>query len=716
MQLTTLPSPFTAQTVALAGSSFGDMHSAAPAAGVYFSCTDPKQQGKSAIRCVAATTTTTATASETSSPSTVVDVVTDPMVNVRSAVHEYGGGSFCVGPHGDGVVYTVFPSHVVYWKKSTVAVSDEPPLQIFPAAGTTSPCRLADFSVAYDDKGSPLLLAVMENHTNPEPSLITNSIVGVMLDGMASFHTLAGGMDFYASPSQDIVSKRLSFVAWNHPNMPWDHTTLYVTADPILDTASSSPSSSSDRPSTIAVTASDELAQQQGHGVYAPQWFQGNLYFLSNVSGWYTLHKWNGADTTALYPIAADFCEAKCGWMLGCRCFAFLEAAKTLVAVYSPSPASTNSKESQVESSSTGSRVILMHTETGAIQEFGRSCLPPTSIDTLTTCSSTGTLYFFGGSTTTPRELWCWERPGDASCVAHRVFSPQVEHLSLLQESFMSTPRQIRFPSPGGIGYAYGYYYPPSTANAMPDVLPPLLVKAHGGPTACTSTTFRLDIQYWTSRGFSVLDVDYGGSTGYGKLFQKSLEGNWGVVDVSDVCNGAQYCVEQGWVNPEWLCIDGRSAGGYTTLAALVFKDTFRAGASLYGIGDLAALAEDTHKFESRYLDSLIGPYPAKKEVYEERCPINFIEKLNCPVILLQGEEDKVVPPNQAEKMYQVLTAKGLSSTLVLYKGEQHGFRKPENVRHALSSEYFFFCTVFGLVPQSEEGFDGIKIGSRVVI
>jgi dipeptidyl aminopeptidase/acylaminoacyl peptidase len=290
-------------------------------------------------------------------------------------------------------------------------------------------------------------------------------------------------------------------------------------------------------------------------------------------------------------------------------------------------------------------------------------------------------------------------------------------------QTAMSKPQLIQYPSPGGIGYAYGYYYPPSrwiagSSSSSRDEnddnmkKPPLLVKAHGGPTSQTSTTFRLLIHFWTSRGFAVLDVDYGGSTGKGAAYRKSLHGKWGIVDVNDVCAGATYCIRQGWVHPKWVCIDGSSAGGYTTLAALTFRTTFLAGASLYGISDLTALARDTHKFESHYLDGLVGSYPKDQSIFDERCPILFPEKLNCPILLLQGLEDKVVPPNQAEGMFHALKEKGLLTSLVMYKGEQHGFRKKKNIQHVLNSEYSFFCQVFGIEP--EEGTEELAIGVRL--
>jgi len=268
---------------------------------------------------------------------------------------------------------------------------------------------------------------------------------------------------------------------------------------------------------------------------------------------------------------------------------------------------------------------------------------------------------------------------------------------------YVSTPTPVAFPAP--LGTSYGFYYPPANAECecSKEVAPPLLVKAHGGPTACTSTSFNPSIQFWTSRGFAVLDVDYGGSTGYGREYRRRLRKNWGVVDIDDVCAGAEHLVKQGLADPERLCIDGGSAGGYTTLGALAFKKVFSAGCSLYGVADLATLAGDTHKFESRYLDGLVGLYPEEAELYAERAPINHLEGLSCPVLLLQGDEDKVVPPNQAELMHKALLDKGLPCALKMYKGEQHGFRQAANIEDALLSEYYFYSQVFGFECVGDE-------------
>jgi dipeptidyl aminopeptidase/acylaminoacyl peptidase len=255
----------------------------------------------------------------------------------------------------------------------------------------------------------------------------------------------------------------------------------------------------------------------------------------------------------------------------------------------------------------------------------------------------------------------------------------------------------MEFPTENG-RTAHALFYPPRNRDhsASPDERPPLLVKSHGGPTASAATSLNLGIQYWTSRGIAVLDVNYGGSSGYGRAYRDRLKGQWGVVDVDDCVNGALFLVEQGLVDDDRLAITGGSAGGYTTLCALTFRDVFKAGASHYGIGDLEALAHDTHKFESRYEESLVGPYPARRDLYHARSPIHFTDRLSCPVIFFQGLEDKIVPPNQAETMVAALRAKGLPVAYVPFAGEQHGFRRAENIKRALDAELYFYSQVFG--------------------
>jgi len=266
--------------------------------------------------------------------------------------------------------------------------------------------------------------------------------------------------------------------------------------------------------------------------------------------------------------------------------------------------------------------------------------------------------------------------------------------------AYFSIPRPIEFPTEAGLT-AHGFFYPPQNPDYRgPDnEKPPLIVKSHGGPTAAASTALALSIQYWTSRGFAVLDVNYGGSSGYGRAYRERLSGQWGIVDVDDCVNGARHLVGRGEVDPNRLAIRGGSAGGYTTLCALTFRNTFTAGASLYGVSDLEALAKDTHKFESRYLDRLIGPYPERRDLYLERSPIHFTERLNCPMILFQGLEDRVVPPNQSEKMFEAVRAKKLPVAYLTFEGEQHGFRKAENIKRVLKAELYFYSKIFGFQP-----------------
>ncbi len=262
---------------------------------------------------------------------------------------------------------------------------------------------------------------------------------------------------------------------------------------------------------------------------------------------------------------------------------------------------------------------------------------------------------------------------------------------------YLSIGQPIEFPTEGGLS-AYGYFYPPRNRDyRAPDgELPPLLVLSHGGPTSNTSAALNLRIQYWTSRGVAVLDVDYGGSTGYGRAYRERLKGQWGIVDVDDCVNGARYLASQGKVDGARLAIRGGSAGGYTTLAALTFRDAFATGASYYGVSDLEALVRDTHKFESRYLDGLVGPYPERRDIYLERSPIHHVGLLSRPMILLQGLEDKIVPPNQAEMMFEAVRAKGLPVAYIAFEGEQHGFRRAENIKRAMDAELYFYSKIFG--------------------
>jgi dipeptidyl aminopeptidase/acylaminoacyl peptidase len=297
---------------------------------------------------------------------------------------------------------------------------------------------------------------------------------------------------------------------------------------------------------------------------------------------------------------------------------------------------------------------------------------------------------FCGGSSAQPSSIVRLDLENHQSEILRRSSELKVDR------RYISVPQALEFPTEHG-ETAHAFFYPPENLDfqAVSGERPPLLVKSHGGPTAATSTSLAWEIQYWTSRGIAVLDVNYGGSTGYGREYRQRLDGQWGIVDVDDCVNGALYLVEQGRVDMERLAIRGGSAGGYTTLGALTFRDIFKAGASYYGISDLEALAKETHKFEARYLDRLIGPYPERQDIYQERSPIHFSHLLSCPLILFQGLEDEVVPPNQAEMMVEALKSKGLAVAYVPFEGEQHGFRRADTIKRALDGELYFYSRVF---------------------
>jgi dipeptidyl aminopeptidase/acylaminoacyl peptidase len=314
-------------------------------------------------------------------------------------------------------------------------------------------------------------------------------------------------------------------------------------------------------------------------------------------------------------------------------------------------------------------------------------------------CAMTGKAFFLAASPTETASIVRFDL-GNQQIVTIRRSSDLT-----IDPSYISVPQAVEFPTENGLT-AHAFFYPPRNpryAHLRDQGLapseaerPPLLVMSHGGPTAATSPMLRLGIQYWTSRGIAVLDVNYGGSTGYGRAYRERLNGTWGVVDVDDCVNGARYLAERGLVDAARLAITGGSAGGYTTLCALTFRDAFKAGASHYGVSDLEALEVDTHKFESRYTHKLVAPYPERADLYRQRSPIHYTNQLSAPVIFFQGLEDKIVPPNQAEMMVDALRAKGLPVAYITFEGEQHGFRQAANIKRALDGELYFYSRVFG--------------------
>ncbi|MBD1937960.1 S9 family peptidase [Microcoleus sp. FACHB-68] len=566
--------------------------------------------------------------------------------NVRTRVHEYGGGSFAVA---DGTIYfSNFADQRLYRQ-----LPDSEPQPLTPAGVDL---RYADATI---DRQRNRLICVREDFTGSshEPA---NTLVSIPFAGGDSGEVLVSGDDFYASLRISPDGSQLCWLSWNHPNMPWDGTQLWVAqlnADGSLG----------DR---------QQIAGGVDESIFQPEWSpDGILYFVSDRTGWWNLYRWNAGEVEPLWEMAAEFGRPL--WVFGMCTYTFASAERILCTYTQEGVwhlASLDTKAKQLE------KIETPYTEISSllVDAKGRGLIlagsPSESTAVVQLNLATG-------------EMDVLRRSSEMS----------------IDSGYLSTPQTIEFPTENGLT-AYAFFYPPQNRDytAPAGEKPPLLVKSHGGPTAAASSRLNLGIQYWTSRGFAFLDVNYGGSTGYGREYRQRLEKMWGVVDVDDCANGARYLAEQGLVDGERLTIAGGSAGGYTTLCALVFHDTFKAGASYYGVSDLEVLARDTHKFEARYLDRLIGPYPEQQDLYKQRSPIHYTDRLSCPVIFFQGKEDKVVPPNQAEMMVEALKAKGLPVAYVLFEGEQHGFRRAESIKRALDGEFYFYSRVFGFKPAED--------------
>ncbi|KAL3933512.1 MAG: hypothetical protein SGBAC_010365 [Bacillariaceae sp.] len=595
--------------------------------------------------------------------------------NARTRVHEYGGAAVVMAK--DAVYFSEFATQQLCRLKG----DDKKPM--------TPDGNRYRFADGVYDETTNQIFCVREDHLEEgkaTPQQVVNEIVAVKLDGSMEMKVLATGNDFYAAPRLSPDGTKVAYITWNHPNMPWDATELRVTdMKESAETASHTLLAGSDKDTSIM----------------QPKWHPqtGDLYFISDQSGFYNIYRSTSDvmsesvtvdEIDSILPMEVDFGGAAPGWSLGQEGFTFLADGR-LISQYKKDGESVLlvADVPTKDGNKVATNLVEFGTKDGLPMQFGGVV-----VDNSATADSPEAkdIYFLGGSPSTPSSIYKWNLAAKGPAEILKKSST----LSF-QDSVISVPQPVEFPTT--LGKAYGYYYPPKNGDyqCTTESAPPLLVKAHGGPTACTGTSFNAGIQFWTSRGFAVLDVDYGGSTGYGRDYRRRLRGSWGIVDMDDVCNGATHLVKEKLADGDRLCIDGGSAGGYTTLGALAFKDVFKAGCSLYGVGDLTALAGDTHKFESRYLDGLVGPYPEAEAVYKERSPIESADKLSCPVLLLQGSEDKIVPPNQAEMMHKALLEKGIPTCLKIYEGEQHGFRKAENIEDALDSELAFYGKVFGI-------------------
>ena len=562
--------------------------------------------------------------------------------SARTRVHEYGGAAFCVDAG------TVIFSNMADQRLYRLAADGSAPTPLT-AEGQQ---RYADAVV---DRARNRLVCIREDHSanDHEPR---NEIVAVDLaDGAIT--VLVTGRDFYASPRLAPTGDRLWWIEWDHPRMPWDGTRLCV----------------ADVDAIGAIAIPSVIAGNDTEAVLAPQWSPaGVLHFVSDRTGWWNIYRLDQGKAHALWPQPAEFGAPP--WSFGGAPYGF--DGEDVISVFGRPGAR---RLARIPADGSEPRLFeLAYAELGSIHVASGSVI-------LNAASPSSQPALIEVSLVT----------GDANV----LYQPGA---STLDPSFISAPEAVTFPSTAGEAHAF-YYAPRNPGFTAPtSERPPLIVISHGGPTGATGSAYSSGIQFWTTRGFAVLDVNYGGSSGYGRAYRERLNGQWGIVDVDDCIAGARFLVARGDVDGARLLIRGGSAGGYTTLCALTFHDVFRAGASHYGIGDLEALAKDTHKFESRYLDGLVGPYPARKDLYVARSPIHHVDRLSCPMIFFQGLEDKVVPPAQAETMVAALRAKGVPVAYVPFEGEQHGFRKAENIQRALEAELYFYGRVLGFTPDGD--------------
>jgi dipeptidyl aminopeptidase/acylaminoacyl peptidase len=576
-----------------------------------------------------------------------------PPFNIRTRVHEYGGGAYLVS--AGAVYFSKDADQRLYCQLPGAA-----PLPITPEPPRPRGLRYADGVM---DAARGRMIWVREDHTSGarEPA---NTLVEVPLDGTGPQRVLQSGRDFYAAPRLSPDRKRLAWLEWDHPLMPWVGCELWV----------------GEIAADGSVGRKGRVAGGDDESVFQPEWSpDGSLYFVSDraqesVRGrWWNLFRVQGealAEPAAIepvWPLAAEFGRPQ--WNFRMSTYAFASEDR-LVCSYVENGVH---RLGAVDLASLDARpMATSYQDISSVRAIG------------------GRVYFRGGSPTEPAAIVELDLATGGTSILRRSTTQDVA----AYRGCLSAPQPVTFDTDNG-QQAHGLFYPPQNSDFVaPEAeLPPLIVHCHGGPTAAASPTLSWGTQYWTSRGFAVLDVNYGGSTGYGREFRLRLQGNWGIVDVADCVNGARHLAERGAVDRERWAISGGSAGGYTTLAVLTFRSEFKTGASYYGVSDLEALAKDTHKFESRYLDGLIGPYPERRDLYAARSPVNSAELLSVPVAFFQGAEDRVVPPEQAEAMVEALRRRQIPSLYLLFDGEQHGFRRTDNIKRALDAELYFYAT-----------------------
>lgn len=592
-----------------------------------------------------------------------IQAVTPATMNVRTRIHEYGGGGYCI--HNGYAYFTNDSDQRVYRCALAQTTDNNQTAEVLSPEG---PYRYADFCI---DEQRQQLICVCEIHKKikKEPE---NCIVTLKLDGSstAAFNVLIFGNDFYSNPRISPDGEYISWLTWCHPNMPWDQSECWLAQFSSFGLLQNQLKVAGGEINTGI--KNDEGKNTIGESIFQPQWSPNSeLFFVSDRSNWWNIERYNPSTKTRnkVHSMEAEFATPQ--WVFGMSTYSFLNSF-SLFCCYSQ-----NGRWY-------GATIDLL------TSHFKVLDLPYSSIRSIHANDETDTAIFIASAYNQLDTIVQWhDHHIDTLRTSGELVTAAKEYSLPIAKSFSNKKSQE----------VHGFYYAPhnSQYEAPQDSKPPLLLMCHGGPTGATSNALNLKIQYWTNRGFAVFDINYSGSTGYGRLYRDRLKSQWGLADVEDICAGAAFISEQGLADAKKLAVRGSSAGGYSVLAALTFKDTFKAGASLYGIGDLSLLATDTHKFESRYLDQLIGPYPAAKALYDERSPINSVKQLNCPVIFLQGLEDKVVPPNQAETMVTSLFEQGIPVAYVTFKSEGHGFRLAENIQYAIDSEYAFYANVFNI-------------------
>ncbi len=563
--------------------------------------------------------------------------------NARTRVHEYGGGAYFI--HNGTVFFSNFKDQRLYRYEG-----NGEPLAITPAPATPGSWRYADGRVTPDGK---TVLCVRERHEEGREAI--NELVAIPADGSSEPRIIAEGYDFYSFPRISRDGKYLVWICWRHPQMPWDGTELWVgTLNP-----------------NGSVTHTRRIAGSANESVFQPEWSaDGTLYFISDRTGWWNLYAERSGKVVPVHEIQEEIGVPQ--WLFGDSRYAFLSNHR-IVCICSKDGLD---HLAIVDLNSKNADVLRV---------------PYTSFGRWIDSDENDTLFVVGASP---------EKAAEVAAIDVRENKVRILKRSLdvgIDAGYISAPESIEFPTAHGLK-SYALFYAPRNKDFVPPSAerPPLLVISHGGPTSATTSALRLAVQYWTSRGIAVVDVNYGGSSGYGREYRDRLKGQWGIVDVEDCINAARFLENRDDVDGKRMVIRGGSAGGYTTLCALVFHNVFSAGASYYGVADLETLARDTHKFESRYEEGLVGPFPAAVELYRQRSPVHFAHRLSCPVILLQGLEDKVVPPSQAETMIAALRAKGLPFAYVAFPTEGHGFREAENIRKAIEAEVYFYSRIFG--------------------